>query len=114
MSNADVVRALIESYLKQDRDAADRLIADAFTFTSPQDDHIDKAAFFETCFPATTNLTTHRVLEIVPTEGGGVFVLYEYDSLQTGKRHRNVEYQTVEDGKVTETQVFFGGPAANA
>jgi ketosteroid isomerase-like protein len=108
MSNADVVRSLIQTYLDQDRQAADRLIGDAFVFTSPQDDHIDRATFFERCFPASTQLATHRLLEIATT-GDGVFVLYEYDSLTDGRRYRNVEFHTVRDGQVAEIQVFFGG-----
>jgi len=38
----------------------------------------------------------------------GVFILYEYE-LQTGERHRNAEFITVRDGRLVETQVFFGG-----
>jgi ketosteroid isomerase-like protein len=109
MSNADVVRALLASYLAQDRPAAEDLIADDFVFTSPQDDHIDKATFFERCFPATTNLETHRILDVVPTSEDGVFLRYEYDSLQDDGRYRNVEYQRVRDGRVVEIEVFFGG-----
>ena len=51
MINPDVVRECFEGYLTHDRDAAEALIADDFVFTSPQDDHIDRAAFFEHCFP---------------------------------------------------------------
>ena len=50
MSNTDVVRAAFAAYIAQDRQAAERLIADDFMFTSPQDDHIDREAFFERCF----------------------------------------------------------------
>jgi ketosteroid isomerase-like protein len=108
MTNSDVVRACLESYSAQDRDTADRLLAEDFVFTSPQDDHIDKAAFFERCFPTADRFKTHEVLEVVPTEGDDVFVLYEYE-LQTGQSYRNVELTTVRDGRITETQVFFGG-----
>jgi ketosteroid isomerase-like protein len=38
----------------------------------------------------------------------GEFVLYEYE-LEDGQRYRNAEVITVRDGKVTESQVFFGG-----
>lgn len=41
------VRAFFDSYLAQDRAAAERLAAEDFVFTSPQDDHIDRATFFE-------------------------------------------------------------------
>ncbi len=42
MSKVESARAIFKSYLAQDRNAADRLLADEFVFTSPQDDHIDK------------------------------------------------------------------------
>ena len=109
MAKSDVVRALVQSYLHQDTAAADQLLADDFTFTSPQDDHIDKATFFERCFPASVLLESHRLVDVVPTEDDDVFMRYEYESLQTGQRHSNVEVHTVRGGKVTEIQVFFGG-----
>ncbi|MGX1759349.1 hypothetical protein ACWIG5_20935 [Streptomyces lydicus] len=41
-------------------------------------------------------------------DGEQVFVRYEYE-LKTGERHRNVEVLTVRDGRLAETQVYFGG-----
>jgi ketosteroid isomerase-like protein len=108
MSKADTVRAVFDAYLEQDRDTMDRLLADAFVFTSPQDDHIDKATFFERCFPTGDRLTTQEMLCVVPAGGDDVFTMYEYE-LKTGERHRNVELLTVRDHQVVETQVFFGG-----
>lgn len=108
MTNADTARALFASYLAQDREAADRLIADEFVFTSPQDDHIDKATFFQRCFPTASRFRSYDLRHVVPTDGDEVFVLYQYE-LRTGERHRNTEVLTVRDGKVFETQVFFGG-----
>ncbi|MFF3397597.1 nuclear transport factor 2 family protein [Streptomyces sp. NPDC002659] len=107
-SNVDVVRACVESYLAQDRAAADRLIAEDFVFTSPQDDRIDRAAFFERCFPTADRLRYQEIIEAVPASGDGVFIAYEYE-LKSGERYRNVELSTVRDGRLTETQVFFGG-----
>jgi ketosteroid isomerase-like protein len=106
--NAEVVRAFFRSFLDQDRAAADRLVASEFVFTSPQDDHIDRAAFFERCFPTAGRFVSHELLEVVPTGGDDVFVLYDY-VLEGGQRHRNAEVITVRDGRVAETQVFFGG-----
>ncbi len=108
MSKVESARAIFKSYLAQDRNAADRLLADEFVFTSPQDDHIDKAAFFERCFHTADRLVSQEMLHVVPTEGDDVFVMYEYE-LKTGERHRNVELLTVRDDRITETQVFFGG-----
>jgi ketosteroid isomerase-like protein len=106
--DAETVRAFFASYLAQDRAAAERLVAEEFVFTSPQDDHIDRAAFFERCFPTADHFVSHELLAVVATDGDAVFVLYEYE-LEGGQRHRNAEVITVRDGRITETQVFFGG-----
>ncbi|QMU77217.1 nuclear transport factor 2 family protein [Streptacidiphilus sp. PB12-B1b] len=112
MTNVDVVRLCLESYIAQDRATAERLIAPDYTFTSPQDDRIDRAAFFERCFPTADRFRTQRILDAVPACGDGVLIVYEYE-LVTGERYRNVELSTVRQGKITDTQVFFGGRVAH-
>jgi ketosteroid isomerase-like protein len=107
-SKADIVRAMFDSYQRQDRAMAELLLADAFVFTSPQDDHIDRAAFFERCFPTAERFVRQNLLHVAQTDGDDLFVMYDY-VLKTGERHRNVELLTVQDGQITETQVFFGG-----
>ena len=99
---------MFEAYLSQDADAAERLLAEDFVFTSPQDDHIDKAAFMERCFPTADRVVSQEIVEIVPAGESAVFIMYEYE-LKTGERHRNVEYIVVREGRLVETQVFFGG-----
>jgi len=111
VSNTQIVRACFDAYLAQDRDTAARLLADGYVFTSPQDDHIDKDAFLERCFPTAARLNWQRLLTIADIEPADVFILYEYE-LTTGERHRNTEISTVHDGQLTETQVFFGGAVA--
>jgi ketosteroid isomerase-like protein len=108
MSNTEVVRAAFAAYRAQDRAAADTLIADDFVFTSPQDDHIGKAAFMDRCFPTADRFVSQEILELVDAGADGVFLLYQYE-LTTGERHRNTEYSVVRDGRLTETQVYFGG-----
>jgi ketosteroid isomerase-like protein len=108
MTNVEIVEACFASYVVQDHVAADRLLADDFVFTSPQDDHIDKATWFERCFPTTSRLASYDLLQVVATDGDDVFVLYEYE-LEAGGRYRNTEVHTVRDGQVHEAQVFFGG-----
>lgn len=110
MNNADIVRACFDSYVRQDRARAEGLIGDAFVFTSPQDDHIDRATYFERCFPTMDRLRRHELLLVTPTDGDDVFVVYEYE-LTTGEVFRNTEVLTVRDGQIIEAQVFFGGRA---
>ena len=108
MTNIDAVRAAFQAYLEQDQTAEERLLADNFVFTSPQDDHIDKAAFMERCFPTTGRLQSQDILQLVPANEDEVFILYEY-VLKTGERYRNVEFIRVQDGRLVESQVYFGG-----
>ena len=112
-SNSDIVRAVFRAYLDQDRETADRLLADDLVFTSPQDDHIDRDAYFERCFPTADRLRSQELLEVVDAGAGGVFILYEYE-LMDGARYRNAEYLTVRDGQISEVQVFFGGAVRQA
>jgi ketosteroid isomerase-like protein len=109
-SPADVVEAAFRCYRSQDREAAFALYADDFSFTSPQDDHIDRAAFFERCFPTAGRFREQRLLHVTPADEELVFVHYAYE-LTTGDRYRNVEAITVRDGLIQEVRVFFGGKA---
>jgi ketosteroid isomerase-like protein len=83
MSSTDVVRASFEAYVTQDRAAAERLLAEDFVFTSPQDDHIGKAAFLDRCFPTADRLSSQEILRLVDAGDDGVFIMYEYE-LKTG------------------------------
>ena len=107
-SNTEIVRAQFEAYLAGDSGTAERLLSEELSFTSPQDDHIDKAAFMETCFPTADRFVSQEIVRLVDAAYDGVFIMYEYE-LKTGDRHRNTEFITVRGGQITEIQVFFGG-----
>src|SRR5688572_18322604 len=47
---ADLVRRCFAAYRAKDRAAIEQLIAKDFRFTSPYDDHIDRAAYFARCW----------------------------------------------------------------
>jgi len=103
-----VVRALFDAYRTEDRQAAEPLVADELSFTSPQDDHIDRAAWFTRCFPTASRMRRQDMLYVTRVSEADVFVMYEYELLD-GTVHRNTEVNTVRDGQVVEVQVFFGG-----
>ncbi|GGJ27145.1 nuclear transport factor 2 family protein [Streptomyces brasiliensis] len=105
-----VVEAAFRHYRSQNRDAALPLYADDFTFTSPQDDHIGKAPFFDRCFPTASRFRQQRLLTVTPASPELVLVYYEYE-LTTGERYRNMEAITVREGLIHDVQVFFGGKA---
>jgi hypothetical protein len=111
MTPEDVVRQNVAAYLRQDRAACEALLGDDLTFTSPQDDHIDRQAFLENCFPTAERVSRQDLIHVTPANDRDVFVMYEYD-LKAGGTHRNTELITVVDEKIVEIQVFFGGAVA--
>lgn len=56
----------------------------------------------------SVTFAAQEILRTVDAGDDSVFILYEYE-LKAGARHRNAEYITVRDGRLVETQVFFGG-----
>ena len=105
----DVVRDSYTAYHQQDIDTANRLLSDEHTFTSPQDDHIDKHAYFERCFPTADRFTRAELREITEPEPGLVFIRYVYE-LVGGAIFSNIEAITVRESQILTIQVYFGGP----
>src|SRR6187549_1071553 len=101
-----IVGRCFAAYLKQDVATAQQLVGENFVFTSPQDDHIDRAAFFERCFPTSSRVRSQQIVRIAAATEHDVFVMYEYELLEGG-RFRNTELITVRDGQMVEEQVFF-------
>lgn len=104
----EVVRQMFAAYRAGDRAAAEELLSPGLRFTSPQDDHIDRATYLARCFPTAKRFSAQRILAS-STVGEQVFVLYEYELADTRERFRNTEVITVAAGRIAEIQVFFGG-----
>jgi len=100
MTPEAVVRAQFDAYRRQDRAAAEALLAQELLFTSPQDDHIDHQTFFERCFPTAERVSRQDLLRVAPAGDRDVFIMYEYD-LKTGGSHRNTELITVVNDRDT-------------
>jgi hypothetical protein len=107
MSNAEISRSMMRAFQEQDADLARSLLADDFTFTSPQDDHLDAAGWFEKCFPTPGHFLSHQLTDL--GESGDVVLLrYEY-ALEDGTTWANAERHVIRDGKIADVQVYFGG-----
>lgn len=101
-----LARACFAAYETGDRQGLERLIADDFAFWSPQDDGIDRATYFERCWPSNETLaafTFKRLHEL----GDEVVVTYEAERTD-GSRFRNTEVLTFADGRVRLVEVYFG------
>lgn len=102
----DLVRACYTAYETKDRAALEGLLSDDFTFSSPVDDHINRARYFERCWPNSQHLSSFEIKDLL-VEGNHVCVRYDAHT-STGMTFGNVEYFTVRGGKIKEVEVYFG------
>lgn len=109
-SATETARAIHRAYWEQDRSAAEALIATDLRFTSPRDDHIDREAYFRTCFPTADRFSANELLDAAEVAPGLVMIRYRYRLAHDGERFSNVELLTVADGRIHEIRVYFGGP----
>ncbi|UGS38020.1 nuclear transport factor 2 family protein [Capillimicrobium parvum] len=103
-----VVRGVFSAWRSGDRAALEALLSDDFRFFSPRDDGLDRAAYFEVCWPHHEELAGHDFVHIGEVEPGVVTVTYESGRAGGGERFRNTEVFTLRDGLVVEVEVFFG------
>jgi ketosteroid isomerase-like protein len=100
------IRALFAAYLANNREAVADALADDFRFTSPYDDAIDKATYFERCWKASGWIARHEI-ERIFVEGDAAFVTYQCVA-KDGKSFRNTEFFVFTGDKVRSIDVYFG------
>jgi ketosteroid isomerase-like protein len=105
-SKAEIVRALFAAYRSNDRKAVEDSFTDDFRFTSPYDDRIDKATYFERCWRNSDWIERHE-LERILVQGDEAFVTYECVA-RGGKSFRNTEFFAFAGDKITRIDVYFG------
>lgn len=106
---ADLVRQCVDSYDHADRARMESLLDDAFTFTSPYDDHIDRAAYFERCWPGAGTFASRHLRKVL-VNGDECVVLYDAKG-KDGTLFRNVEIFRRRGDRILSIEVFFGRPA---
>jgi ketosteroid isomerase-like protein len=110
-SKADIIRAIFAAYLSNDRKLVEDSLTDDFRFTSPYDDEIDKATYFERCWRNSDWIARHE-LEKIFVEDDGAFVTYKCVA-KSGKNFRNTEFFGFEGDKVKSIDVYFGATYHN-
>jgi ketosteroid isomerase-like protein len=110
---SDLVRRCYAAWENRDREALEELLADDFTFTSPNDDdHISKEQYWKKCWPEGERILAIRIEKLFE-EGNEAFARYECE-LKDGARFRNTEYFRIEGNKIREVEVYFGSPIKTA
>jgi ketosteroid isomerase-like protein len=105
-NKSGIIRALFAAYMSNDRKAVEDCFTGDFTFTSPYDDRIDKATYFERCW-RVSDWIERQQLEKIFVEDDEAFVTYEVVTKE-GKRFRNTEFFAFEGDKIRSIDVYFG------
>jgi ketosteroid isomerase-like protein len=94
------------AYESGDRRVIEELLTEDFTFYSPADVGIDRATYFERCWPNSELIEAFEYKRLVEA---GDEVVVTYESTRTdGSRFRNTEVLTFEGDKICRTEVYFG------
>jgi ketosteroid isomerase-like protein len=101
-----IIERCFIAYNAKDRDTVEGLLSDTFTFTSPYDDAIDRATYFERCWPNSDRIRQH-VIERIFVEGNEAFVTYRAITVE-GIEFQNTEFFTFEGKQIASVNVYFG------
>ena len=97
---------LYRAFASADRDAVEGMLADDFTFSSPLDVGLDRAGYFERCWPGAGRGQEFEFVRLVQT-GDEVIVTYEMKK-PDGTRGRNTEVLTFSGDRISRAEVYFG------
>jgi hypothetical protein len=117
MTKEEIIRKYYSGWETRDWSAIDGVLADGFTFTSPNDDdHIDKRAFKAKCWEQADFIRRFE-LECVFARDNEAFVKYLCRTTKDTS-FRNTEYFRFAGGRIKAVEVYFGGrlgyPTASA
>jgi ketosteroid isomerase-like protein len=101
-----LARSIYGAYESGDRAALEQLVAEDFTFYSPLDVGLDRAAYFERCWPNSALIESYEFKRLIEA-GDEVLVTYE-STKSDGRRFRNTEVLTFGGEKLRRAEVYFG------
>jgi ketosteroid isomerase-like protein len=94
------------AYVSGDRSVIEALLTDDFTFYSPPDPGIDRAAYFDRCWPNAALIEAYDFKRLIES-GDEVIVTYEATRTDGG-RFRNTEVLTFRGDRICRAEVYFG------
>lgn len=110
-SKTEIIRNLFAAYLQNDRKSVEAAFTDDFRFTSPYDDGIDKATYFERCW-RVSDWIERQDIERIMVDGEAAFVTYRCVA-KSGKSFRNTEAYTFAGDRIGRIDVYFGATYEN-
>jgi ketosteroid isomerase-like protein len=102
----EIARSLYRAFAAGDREQAEALLAPELRFHSPPDPDLDRAGYFERCWPHSGN---GRAFEFVRTVEAGDELVVTYEGTRPdGSGFRNTEVLRFDGGRIAEVEVYFG------
>ena len=106
MSNRiEVTKEFYQAFATGDRKFVEAHLTDDFSFSAPPDPLLDRAGFFQRCWPGAGKGGSFEFIRLIES-GDEVIVTYKADI--NGSKGRNTEILTFEGTKVRRTEVYFG------
>jgi hypothetical protein len=100
------VRNVYRAFAAGDRVLVERAFADELSFSSPVDVGLDRAGYFERCWPGAGRGQQFEFVRLVEA-GDEVIVTYEMTN-RDGARGRNTEILTFDGDRIRAVEVYFG------
>ncbi|HEY7980599.1 MAG TPA: nuclear transport factor 2 family protein [Candidatus Eremiobacteraceae bacterium] len=101
-----LARDCYHAYETGDRTVVENLLTEDFTFFSPADAGIDRAKYFERCWPNSKLIASFDFKRLIESADE---VVVTYESTKTdGSRFRNTEVLTFRGDKICKAEVYFG------
>jgi hypothetical protein len=103
-----LIRRYYQAYENDDRPAIEQLVHPGFTFTSPNpdDDRIDRATYFERCWPPHEGIKSFALLDVCADDNSAL-VRYRAGEF-VGPGFANVERFEFRDAQIVHLEVYFG------
>src|SRR5690242_6013436 len=103
---ASRARELYLAFAAGDRATAEGLLTDDFEFSSPVDPALERAGYFDRCWPGAGQGQGFEFVRLVAS-GDEVIVTYEMNH-SDGRRGRNTEVLTFRGEQICRAEVYFG------
>ena len=100
------VRDSYRAYESGNRGVLEEILSEDFTFYSPPDPGINRATYFERCWPNAGLFEKFEFVRLIEV-GDEVVVTYESTKID-GNRFRNTEIHTFDGDKISRVEVYFG------
>lgn len=100
------VRDSYRAYESGDRSVIEEILSEGFTFYSPPDPGIDRATYFERCWPNAERMAKFEFVRLIEA-GDEVIVTYEA-TRSGGSRFRNTEIFSFDGRQISRVEVYFG------